>query len=82
MTVNKKHPMTMTMAAKLLADEHPEFAFSAVQLQRMASKRVIPSLEIPACGLKRKYYRMVNYPALVKHLQGCYKTAIYLPDNA
>ncbi|MBO5863089.1 MAG: hypothetical protein J6Q59_02340 [Paludibacteraceae bacterium] len=74
----KKHPMTFAMAARLLEEEHPEIAFSAAQLQRMASKRAIPFLEIPACGTQRTYYRMVNYSSLVS----CLKNFTNSPINA
>ena len=72
----KKHPMTFTQAARLLAEEHPEIAFSAVQLRSMAQRRVIPCLQLQSCGTIRKTYKMVNYPELVKHLLSCKIDAI------
>ena len=41
----KKHPMLLTKAAKLLAEEHPEFAFTAAQLQGMVM--ALPSIVLP-----------------------------------
>lgn len=80
--INRKAPMLLSDAAYLLADEHPGFAFTANQLRRMARKRIIPTLEMPACGIKRTSYHYVNYDELVTYFQRCYKPAIYLPDNA
>lgn len=72
----KKHPMTFALAARLLAEEHPEIAFSAEQLRRMARNRAIPCLRVPACGTIRQTYNMVNYNDLVKHLLKCKQEAI------
>lgn len=77
MTVNKKHPMTFAMASRLLAKEYPDLAFSAVQLRRMAARNAIPSKEIPACGVKRTYYRAVYYPDLVAALKKFNRSAIH-----
>lgn len=72
----KKHPMTFAKAARLLAQEHPDFAFTAEQLRRMAHRRVIPCLTMQSCGNIRTTYNMVNYPELVKHLLKCKQEAI------
>lgn len=72
----KKHPMTLTMAARLLAEEHPEFAFSAAQLQGMCKKRVLPCMSLPTCGVQRKYRHMVYYPDVVRFFEGCQRSAI------
>lgn len=73
---DKKHPMILTKAARLLAEEHPEFAFTAAQLQGMCRKRLIPCLSMPTCGTQRKYRHMVVYPTLVAHLKSCQRPAI------
>lgn len=72
----KKSPMTLTTASRLLAEEHPEFAFSAAQLQSMCKRRLIPCLCLPTCGLERKYRHMVNYHEVVRHFKSCLRTAI------
>ena len=72
----KKHPMTLAKASDLLVAEHPEIAFSAVQLRNMCKTRTIPCVEVPNCGLQRKYRHMVHYPTLVRHLKGFLQTAI------
>jgi hypothetical protein len=72
----KRHPMLLTRAAALLAEEHPEIAFSAVQLRDMCSRRTIPCMEVPTCGMTRKYRHMVHYPTLVKFLKGCIQPVI------
>lgn len=68
--------MIPARAAQLLAEEHPEFAFNAVQLQSLCRKQLVPCIQLPTCGTQRRYRYMVHYPTLVKHLQGCLKTAI------
>jgi hypothetical protein len=72
----KKHPMLLTKAAKLLAEEHPEFAFTAAQLQGMCKRRLIPCLCLPTCGMERKYRHMVIYPEIVRHFKSCQRSAI------
>lgn len=68
--------MLLTKAARLLEQEHPEFAFTASQLQSMARKRLIPCLSLPTCGTQRKYRHMVVYTELVRHLKSCQQPAI------
>lgn len=70
--------MTIAAAARLLAEEHPDIAFSANQLRRMARTRTIPALEVPACGVQRKSYHMVNYNKLVNYLLTFSKATITL----
>ena len=76
MKTDKKHPMLLARAAALLAEEYPEIAFSACQLQNMCKKRTIPCMVMPTCGMSRKYRHMVHYPTLVKHLQNCIQPVI------
>ena len=73
--------MKLSDAAILLADEHPNFAFSAVQLRRFARKKIIPTVEMPACGVLHPSYHYVNYDELVTFFKRCYKPSIYLPEN-
>ena len=79
--INKKTPMLLSDAARLLAEEHPNIAFSAEQLRRLARKKIIPTLEMPACGVLRPSYHYVCYTELVAFLKRCYKPSIYLPEN-
>jgi hypothetical protein len=66
----KKHPMLLSRAARFLAEEHPEIAFSECQLQNMCDTHTIPCMAVPTCGMTRKYRHMVHYPTLVKFLKG------------
>ena len=68
--------MTLAKASDLLAEEYPEIAFSPVQLKNMCNNHTIPCIEVPNCGLQRKYRHMVHYPTLVRHLKGFLQTAI------
>lgn len=72
----KRSPMTLAKAARYLAEEHPEFAFSAGQLQNLCRTRAIPCLSLPTCGLERKYRHMVVYHELVRHFKQCQRPAI------
>ena len=73
---DKKRPMLLATAARLLEEEYPEMAFSAAQLGSMCRKRVIPCINMPTCGMSRKYRNMVYYPQLVSFLKRCQQTAI------
>lgn len=80
----KEKPVMVTYAeaARRLAEEHPEFPYTATQLQRMCDRRQLTCMIHPACGMQRRTYGQLNYNTLVVELSARLKPAICLPDNA
>lgn len=80
----KERPTMVTYeeAARRLAVEHPEFPYTAIQIQRMCNNRQLTCMMHPSCGVQRRTYGQVNYNTLVAELTKRLKPAIYLPDNA
>lgn len=72
----KKHPMTLTRAAHLLLEEHPEIAYTAKQLRNLCNRGAIERIEEPACGVERKIRHTIYYPDLVRTLKSWKRPAI------
>ena len=68
-------------AARRLAAEHPEFPYTATQLQRMGDRRQITCMFHPSCGMQRRTFGHLNYNILVAELSARLKPAIHMTDN-
>lgn len=74
-TFDMLKPVSLRVASETLKEKFPHFYFSETQLRCMCIKRLVPHIEMPTCGMRRKVRYMVRIREIVNHFKKHYKPA-------
>lgn len=62
-------PVSLYEAARVLRERYPQWAFTRSQLRQMCFNRVLPYMEVPQAGTRRRVLVVVRVAELVKRFE-------------